>query len=380
MSYYDWLSLVRQNTWTPTGYDGQSLYATSDTGQQGDGNKFSYNRMEISDRAAQQYGVNGASGSKVDGLEVYHQFGGYWAHGGRHAVDAVLIQNEGPTNPNNADRFYVGVVGQVISNYGDGGVANGPKGAYFGINPIVQIGGTAYHTANVTGGEFNTFIAAGGGGNRVRYHSGLQIASMIGERGYTYDAAIAVSGINGGQGWRHGLLFGPMNGRNPFDIDSTVMAVSSGSAMTIAAGIDFRGMGFTVAPFLATDLLLSSSHLQLGAASAGVELGNTGGTPYIDFHTTAAPDRDVRLIATGGTGATDAGVLNLYAAGFNLNSGYYAIGGSQVVGPRSHGWAPMTGPGDSVSPMNVYSVSLAQLAMRVSSIQYILTQHGLIGA
>jgi hypothetical protein len=62
-----------------------------------------------------------------------------------------------------------------------------------------------------------------------------------------------------------------------------------------------------------------------------------------------------------------------------LPSGAYAVGGVQVVGGRNTGWTAMTGTPDQASAFATSTVTLAQLAGRVMSLQAALTTHGLIG-
>lgn len=62
-----------------------------------------------------------------------------------------------------------------------------------------------------------------------------------------------------------------------------------------------------------------------------------------------------------------------------LNAGGLQVGTAQVVGPRSTGWTAMTGTPDQVTAFATSTVTLAQLAGRVMSLQAALTTHGLIG-
>jgi hypothetical protein len=55
-------------------------------------------------------------------------------------------------------------------------------------------------------------------------------------------------------------------------------------------------------------------------------------------------------------------------------------GGVQVVGARDTGWGAMTGTPDKATAFATSTVTLAQLAGRVMSLQAALTTHGLIGA
>jgi hypothetical protein len=76
-----------------------------------------------------------------------------------------------------------------------------------------------------------------------------------------------------------------------------------------------------------TGALDTSLGLNVGAttnANHGIELGYTGGsasTPYIDLHSGAtAVDYDVRLIASGGSGASGGGTLSITAANVAISN------------------------------------------------------------
>lgn len=75
-----------------------------------------------------------------------------------------------------------------------------------------------------------------------------------------------------------------------------------------------------------------------------------------------------------GVGASDPGAGKVNA----LNA--YQVNGTQVVGARSTGWAAMTGSANVGSVYDTATVTLAQLAGRVMSLQAMVTAHGLAGA
>lgn len=366
--------------------NGISMTRSSAPGEVGTGGKFSYHFLFVSsDTASQQTGVAGATSTKVDGLQVTHNFGGPGTRGGRHAGDFTLFQNGGATEADNPDRFYVGVVGQVISKTGDGGTLSAPKGAYFGMNPYAGLIDEAYFTANHTGLEVNTYIQeATNGRRRTDYHSGLQIASFIGQQGAGIDAAISISNMGGPNGWRHGILFSTANGSHAFDATSTVMGIRD--AVTMLAGIDFRGVNFTVAPYLANNLLLGGGKLEMRGAGARIEIGSitSASSPIIDLHSSGTNNLfDVRIYASEGTVTNGEGRLNISAKALDLVSsgGIIRIGGNRVVGPRVTGWVSMTGAGDSTTAFSTSTVTLQQLAQRVRSLEAaLLSNHGLIGA
>lgn len=212
----------------------------------------------------------GAPGSKVNGLFVDHNFGGPNSSGGRHSLYGRLLHGYGgpatlgPPNPATTDRNYVGVVGQVLTDAWEGGTAGSAKGGFFGINAYAGASENSTYIFNLTSGEFNTSIATGDV-NRVYYHSGIQIASYIGTRGTSVDAAISISNLVGPNGWKNGILMGAQNGRPALDTDSNAIKINSPHNTTI----DITGI---IVPNI-----IKSSTIQLiqnGNQNAIIELGN----------------------------------------------------------------------------------------------------------
>lgn len=315
---------------TPTTWDDGVVwgYEVGTSALTGNGNKLNYYRLTINDdRGSQAVGVNGADGSKVNGLHILHVFGGAQARGGRHALEGTLLQGyggPGATASDNADRNYVGVQGASYTDSGDGGTGiYDARGAYFGSSSAAGIRGTAKFTSNVTAHEFNTFVEAGTGdtaGVRTRMHTGVQIASFIGERGYGLDAAISVSNLGSSpKAWQYGMYFGSQNAGPALASDSTLIKLETAASATatIDRMIDIRG--------ITTNYLLSANFtsltdgaLDLNKAGAVIGLGSpsVASTPYINFRSSgnSAPSYDTRITSIGGTTSTGGGLLSLDAA------------------------------------------------------------------
>ena len=313
---------------------------------QGNGNRFAFNKIEIKNDAVSQInGVNGATGNKVDGLHVAHTFGGEGTHGGRHAGEFTLLQGYGtggPTASDNNDRNYVGLQGQVLSDSGDGGTAASPKGAYFGSSSYAGISSGATYTSNVTASEFNTSIAAGSG-TRTAYHSGIQICSEIGERGYNVDAAISVSNLSG-VGWQNGLLFSAANGSHAFGKNSTVLKVD-GSYLNynLKCGIDLRGLGFDEAVLLTTSTQIYDGYVSLLNPNSVLTLGSqtTAGNPKINLLSAGANVNSASIYSTGGsTSVANQGTLVLQASNVVSGGVFRPLGDNiSALGNGSFRWS-----------------------------------------
>lgn len=61
------------------------------------------------------------------------------------------------------------------------------------------------------------------------------------------------------------------------------------------------------------------------------------------------------------------------------DDGSLVVLSTQILGTRNTGWTAMTGTANKATAYDTSTVTLAQLAGRVMSLQAALTQHGLIG-
>lgn len=295
----------------------------------GSDNKATIFNLEVTaDTISQQTGEGGATGSKVNGLNVIHQFGGATAKGGRHAIEGNLLHFDGATATDNADRNYVGVVGQFIGIVNDRGTSIADyKGAAFGGNFYAELRNDATFWGNLTGAEFNTYIGSGAT-ERVAYASGIQIASKHEKRGFLYDCGIGISGVSAAHlGFKDAILIGNMNGGAALAADSNVMRIIN--IATLTNGLDWRSTTFSgsilktsTVDLKTSSLALNGLNLTAGATNHNIEVGRADGTastPYMDWHSGAtAVDYDVRLIATGGTGVAGQGTFSVQCGTFSI--------------------------------------------------------------
>lgn len=335
----------------PTTYDDGFAFGYNTPGANinGNGNGFNYYQYSIAnDAAVQQAGVNGATSSKVSGINLLMNFGGPTARGGRHAVQAKLLQGfggAGVTDQNNQDRFYVGLQGQVLSDCGDGGT--GPsdlRGAYFGAAAYAGLYGSAKYVANITAAEFNTDITAGSGataGVRVAIHTGVQVASLIGERGYGLDACFSGACLAGSNfGWKYGVAFHNLNGGAAFGADSTAFKIfpNASATATLDRAIDVTGITFTNGILTSTNVTLADSALIMNRANVSVVLGAaTANTPSLQLRSSGtAAAYDVRVLSSGGTATAGNGTLQVDASGIILGG---TVTRPSVDATQSHGTA-----------------------------------------
>lgn len=295
-------------------------YRSTTSPAQGNGNKFNFFKLEIAnDNVSQVAGQNDATGSKVNGFHVFHNFGGSLAKGGRHAGDFVLIQGFGGggiTSSTNGDRNYVGIQGQVLTDTGDGGTsAVDVRGAYFGGSAFAgALGGN--RIANLTGFEFNTEITAGPG-TRVAIHTGLQVASKIGERGYGIDSAISVSNLGGStRGWQYGVCFHGSNGAPAFEADSTVLKIFPAASASAAIDKVIDTVGVTVNSLIsANGVNLRSGVLDMNAPNSQVSIGaNSASAPRFQIKSSGLNSTyDSAITGSGGSAATGDGIMTFQA-------------------------------------------------------------------
>lgn len=247
-------------------------------------------------------------GTKVDGLMVFHKYGGAGTKGGRHAIEGFLSQNA-ITDATNTDRNYVGVVGFSASNVGDGGTsAADAKGTYYGGNFYGILNTGANFCAVVTGAEFNSGIKTGASAN---IRSGIQIGSTGNERGGVIDAAVMIGCGASNPAWRTGIHFGKHSGGAPLNSSSRAFRID----------VDQVGSVISISPTTVVDkiidhpeFILTPSRLAMQSSSAVVELGSG-----------SVPGNSQLRYRTSGTGvASDAAVI-VSGGSSTVNTGSYEI-------------------------------------------------------
>ena len=149
-------------------------------------------------------------------------------------------------------------------------------------------------------------------------------------------------------------------------------------AFTTLAATDITASGFVQAA--------SASGFKLGSvvildiATNYMRIKAPDGSQALSFGNSADPnayfDDDQSIFRSRSTVSTWA---TIDTNGVNIQTGNLRRAGTQVVGARDTGWTAMTGTANKNTTYDTSTVTLAQLAGRVMSLQAALTTHGLIG-
>ena len=255
-------------------------------------------------------------GTKVDGFMVLHRFGGAGSKGGRHAIEAILDQND-ITESSNTDRNYVGIAGTATSSKGDGGTsAADAKGTYYGGNFVGILNSGATNVQVVTGAEFNAGIKTGASAN---IRTGLQVGSVGNDRGGVIDAAIMFNCGPSQPAWRSGLHFGKQTGGSPLnatsralriDVDQVDSIISVSATTLVNKFID------------SPKVILTPSVLAMRDSAAYLEIGSdtTAGSVQLRFRTSGTGvASDAAVICSGGNGTPNSGNYEIKAGTVTYN-------------------------------------------------------------
>ncbi len=259
-----------------------------------------------------------AGGAFSDALQINHSYGGAPMTGGRNTFEVTSAFTGPPSSPTNPNRNYVGaaIVGRADS--GDGGTSPSSsatsQGAIFGINAVAVLNNAATNFLNVSGMEVNIGCRAG---SSVWYKTGIQITGTPDDavQGEIHDAALSISGQIGAIGFKTGILFTAANGQQGVNSgNGTLIAAIEGG--TAVAGIDFNSYTFTQVAFRSRRFQVgpqgdtSLGDNSLAAANPQPLYFASGGNPATSW--------DVRIQATGGTGALGQGALEISAGSLTL--------------------------------------------------------------
>lgn len=256
---------------------------------------------------------------------VQHAFGG--GTGSRYALNSTMAVN----GPIAGDAVSQRSISYSVANAGGTGtwtpttVDTGWKGNLFGGNDNTRLSPGATFWRNLIGREIDVFIDAG-----ASCFSKIGLLLVNGGAQATADDCM-ISMV--GDPIKVGVSFGLTYGGWAFDTNSTLIGAqrklypSDVGAHTLPAayGVDFRDVLFSQKAFISNGFSVAPN----GAVNA---------------------------------------------------DGGLTVSSTQVVGARNTGWTAMTGTTDKSAALATSTVTLAQLAARVKTLQDTLTTHGLVGA
>jgi len=301
--------------------DGATAGWTSEASFIGNGNKLNHFRFYIKEEDAQRPGVNGATGSKVNGVHIIHIMGGPNAFGGRHALEVTALfgfGSRGAMNPDNTDNFFVPLQSQGIADTNNGGTLVTPRGAMFGTSCYGALTGLAQYWANLTGSELNTEIS-GSQANQVAYHSVFQTASYFLQRAYQVHCVWGMSNLGGSTiGNKFGILIGAMNGRHCFDADSVFLKLQAAGNGVMQTMFDLTGNTFSDSILRSDGTVLGDGTLALTKPNSSLIIGTQAqaNTPVILLRSSGtAANYDVRMLSVGGTSTAGNGTFQVDTSG-----------------------------------------------------------------
>jgi len=164
-------------------------------------------------------------------------------------------------------------------------------------------------------------------------------------------------------------------------INNVIIGASTplAGSFTTIAGTDIASSGYVQAAAtsgykLGSNVVLDTTgfytRLKAPDGNQGLSFGSTANDPSAYF------DNDTSAFRSRGAGSN---YTTITSSGVNIQSGNLLKAGTQVVGARDTGWGAMTGTANKNTAYDTSTVTLAQLAGRVMSLQAALTTHGLIG-
>lgn len=185
------------------------------------------------------------SANSVFGHSLLYNYG--LGTGGRAALFAQLVQQQGANTDSGADNFYVGITGISYARFPQpGSSATNPLGRIFGGSSVgaVQPGFIATNLYEVAGYESDVFLSNGSSAAVRTSHAFTDLGSF--SQGYGSDNQIWIYGENGA-GFRYGINFGDVQPWSIDPVNGTILGAKRGAvAMNFATkwGIDLSGVVF----------------------------------------------------------------------------------------------------------------------------------------
>lgn len=190
--------------------------------------------------------VHSADGNLISALRLRHLCGGAAGKGSYTGLDVVL--NLTQTSGNTSDTgYYTGGQFTVQGSVNDTGILGTPSGHLYGLSQNVRLVSGATFWDQIVGQEID-----------IGAQSGSSVADIIGMQIVQQLSAVSGSRSNLGfsfnndstsNGWDIGISFGAFAGYWPMAAGGTLIGTyahaGSGSAGTVANGIDFTNVTFT---------------------------------------------------------------------------------------------------------------------------------------
>ena len=158
-----------------------------------------------------------------------------------------------------------------------------------------------------------------------------------------------------------------------------------------ASGAFKRGLDLSTGTFTSNAAITLKPDQKIYFSGAAIASGTTEANWYSTvlnndaLYYDSASSKLLMLVAgtavfqLGSTGLTISG-SQIVTGNITTTTGQYQVNFTKVVGARETGFSAMTGTANKATVYDTATVTLAQLAERVMSLQAALTTHGLIGA
>lgn len=265
--------------------------------------------------------------------------------------------------------------------YGIADSGGSPRHSLIGRTTVASLQAAATNWLNLSGHEVAVEAVSG---SSVFDKAGLFIMAYSADavQGSRTDVGLAIYRQNQStttQGWKTGINFG-MRGYNPVASNGTFIGFTpnaGGDTTTVDTIVDFNALT-TV-----TSWTWRSPGLWIGPKGDFNKIGNLVQNEFTasNFWIFQLVSGSNGLLFKNNAGTILANMDSTSGISFvgNVQATSYKVGANQVVGARQTGWSAMTGTANIATAYDTSTVTLAQLAARVLSIQAAITTHGLIG-
>jgi hypothetical protein len=286
---------------------------------------YALNEWKITDDAT--VGASADPSRQAYGIHINHVYGGDTLRGSRIALSVFSELSAASKDETGGGQNYVAGQFITLADDKDNGTdtGSGAKGAFFALNPVAILRGTAENVLHLSCGEFNIGTDAT---TTLRYKCFANFANYPTDaaKGAEVDAALWFykQGDGSQVGFDYGLLFSNEvlggSGVQLLDTGGTILAAKDDG--TCAIGFDFSDWTFTTA-------VLKSKGFQIGAT--GKVAAST------DVHI-VEPNGATATITTGSAPDAQGDVLGTVRFGFQDQSTFVDRFGADIRALANSAW------------------------------------------